>query len=249
MNTGVVEKIPRKPRAFVSGWQLKATMAITGLIWILFVLIHLFGNLKVFAGPESFNNYAAWLRTAFYPFLPPGFVLWLLRIVLIVALLAHVGAAGYLWLRGRAGGSPGARKSWRERSLRGHGTLASVSAALMPFTGVVILIFLVVHVLDLTVGAVPVASPGFQAALPGTSDAYANLVASLSRPWAAGLYLVTMVLLSIHVLHGVQSAGNDLGALAYRLRLVIVWVAGLAALAILLGNGAIPVAVQIGALQ
>lgn len=64
------EKGPR-PSSFV----LKQTMAVTGVVFVGFVVVHLFGNLKVFAGADSFNHYAAWLREVGYPLLPKQSVL------------------------------------------------------------------------------------------------------------------------------------------------------------------------------
>lgn len=236
-------------RPAVATWTLKVIMAITGLIWAAFVLIHLYGNLKVFLGPESFNNYAHWLRHAFYPLFPPGFILWVFRITLLVALVLHVWAATILWTRGRSGGGKRSRAALRDRARAGRGTVQSLSATLMPFTGVLILVFLIVHILDLTVGTAPVATVDFAGHTDTASFAYANLIASFERPWMAIFYTVVMLLLALHVFHGIQTAAQDLGAMGYRLRTVMVWVAGLAAIAILLGNGFIPVAVQMGLLS
>lgn len=236
-------------RPVVATWALKVTMAISGLIWAAFVLIHLYGNLKVFLGPESFNSYAHWLRHAFYPLFPPGLVLWAFRITLLVALAAHVWAGTILWIRGRKAGGRRSRIALRDRARAGRGTVQSLSATLMPFTGVMILVFLIVHVLDLTIGAAPVAAVEFAGHTDSASFAFANLVASFERPWVAFFYVLVMLLLSLHVFHGIQTAAQDLGAMGYRLRTVMVWVAGLAAIAILLGNGFIPIAVQMGILS
>ncbi len=240
--------IPIK-RPSVATWTLKVIMAITGLLWAAFVLIHLYGNLKVFLGPDSFNSYAHWLRHAFYPLFPPGFILWVFRITLLIALVLHVWAASLLWARGRRGGGKRSRVALRDRARAGRGTVQSLSATLMPFTGVLILVFLIVHILDLTVGSAPVATVDFAGHTDAASFAYANLIASFQRPWMAIFYTVVMLLLSLHVFHGIQTAAQDLGAMGYRLRTVMVWVAGLAAIAILLGNGFIPVAVQMGLLS
>ncbi len=230
-------------RPWPPSWFLKVTMAITGTIWTLFVLIHLFGNLKVFSGPASFNSYAHWLTEALYPFLPAGFLLWAFRLILIVSLVGHVYAAAVLW--GRSRRARGAR-SVRWRSLRGG--FQSVAAKLMPLTGVVVLVFLVVHILDLTVGAAPVAPNDFAAASPSGTYAYQNLIHSLGRPAMAAFYLLVMILLSIHVAHGAVLVATDLGAMGARLRAAAVWVGAIAGLAILVGNGAIPICVQLGVL-
>ena len=228
---------PPKP----ASWVLKVLMAVTGAIWAAFVLIHLYGNLKVFLGPDSFNGYAHWLKNAFYPLFPKEGVLWMLRIVLIIALAIHVYAATTLYLRGRK-----ARGRFRAKAKARRTGFQSFSAGLMPVTGVLILAFIILHVLDLTVGAQPVAPEGFAMHTAGESFAYSNLVASFSRlPVAIG-YVVMMVLIAIHIAHGTTTLAQDLGAMGKRLRKTMAVIGGLAAAAIVLGNAAIPIAVQVG---
>ena len=207
-------------------WALKVAMAVTGLVWVLFVLVHLYGNLKVFLGPEAFNGYAFWLREAFYPLFPKQGVLWLMRVLLASALVIHVGAGGILWWRGRKGGTKRSRIALRDRARAARGTVQSLSATLMPFTGVIILLFLIFHVLDLTVGWAPFATVTFAGHTAETSSAYANMIASFERPTIAALYTATMVLLSLHVWHGVETAAQDLGAMGYRLRKAATWEIG-----------------------
>ena len=231
----------RRPHAAPSTWVLKTAMAVTGSVFVLFVLIHLFGNLKVYTGPEHFDSYAHWLRHAFEPFLPAGFVLWCLRIVLVVCLVVHVGAAGILWARARR-----ARGRFRARRVASRTGLRGLSAALMPVTGVALLVFIVVHLLDLTIGATPVASAEFTAATSGTSYAYENLVASFSRPWMAALYVLVMLLLAVHVAHGTSVLASDFGALGHRLRATVTVLGAAVAIAILVGNASIPIAVLLG---
>lgn len=220
-------------------WSLKVAMAITGAIWALFVLVHLFGNLKVYTGAEHFNGYAHWLRHAFEPLMPEEGVLWALRIVLIVALAIHVYAATTLFLRGRK-----ARGKFRAKRRRAGAM--SLSAKLMPLTGVVILAFIIIHVLDLTIGAKPIAPSEFTGHTEEASMAYSNLVASFSRWYMALVYVLTMLLLSVHVAHGVRTMATDFGVMGKRLKAAFVIVGGLAAIAILLGNASIPIAVQLG---
>src|SRR5882724_499623 len=71
----------------------KAVLAVTGVILFLFVVGHLLGNLKIFEGPQAFNAYAEGLRTVGAPFFGRGWLLWIARIVVIVAVLAHIWAA------------------------------------------------------------------------------------------------------------------------------------------------------------
>ncbi len=243
-----LKTVEARPRKLPATWGLKVTMAVTGIIWVLFVLIHLFGNLKIFGGAAAYNAYALWLREAFYPFLPKESVLWLMRIVLVAALVTHVGCALTLWLRGRAAGSKQTRRALWVKAGNGRGHIQALSTALMPFTGLIILAFLPFHIMDLTTGTRPVATADFTTASATASSAYENLIASFERPWVALIYMTVMALLSLHVLHGVETASSDLGVIGRRPRQVVAWIAGLCALAILVGNGAIPLLVQMGVL-
>ena len=101
MTTMAVDVPTGTRRRGPSNFVLKHVMAVTGVLFVAFVAVHLFGNLKVYAGADAFNHYAAWLREVGYPLLPKQSVLWALRIALAGSLLLHVSAALTLWLRGR----------------------------------------------------------------------------------------------------------------------------------------------------
>src|SRR3954467_2306293 len=89
-------------RASRSTIFLKLTMAMSGLIFVGFVLAHMYGNLKAFSGHDAFNEYAEHLRTMGTPILPRSGALWIIRAVLIVSLVVHVSSAATLWRRARA---------------------------------------------------------------------------------------------------------------------------------------------------
>jgi len=214
-------------------------MAVTGTLWAAFIAIHLFGNLKVFQGAQAYNHYAHWLREAFYPLLPKLSVLWAMRVVLGLALLAHICAAAMIWWRGREARGPHRAKI---RGARAWG------AWLMPLTGILIGCFIVIHVLDLTLG-LGIQSAGFAAPISDESFAYENLVASFRRPAMACFYSLVMLLLAIHVAKGFTTMASDLGAMGRRWRATLALIGGLLAVAILLGNGAIPILVLTGVLS
>ena len=111
----------------------------------------------------------------------------------------------------------------------------------MMMTGAIILCFIVFHLLDLTIGKTAASTAGFTA-----GDAYGNLVASLQRPAVAVFYALTMLLIAIHVSHGVWSIVNDLGATGERTRRVGLALAGIIAVVLAIGNMMIPIAVQLG---
>lgn len=219
-----------------SNHALKLVMAVTGILFVAFVVVHMIGNLKVYAGPEDFNSYAHWLREAFQPVLPYEGLLWILRVVLLIALVLHVWCAAVLWARARR-----ARGRYRAPLRR-----TSALARTMPLTGIALLAFVVFHILDLTSGQAGAES--FRGPTADESFAYQNLVASFERPVAAIAYIVAMLALAAHVLHGVWMAAHDLGVTGRRPRVIVKVLAGVAAIALLLGNASIPVAVLVGAL-
>ena len=80
-------------RASRSTIALKLLMAVSGLVFIGYLILHMYGNLKVFAGHEAFNEYAHHLRTFGEPMLPYSGLLWIVRVTLIVAIVAHLYSA------------------------------------------------------------------------------------------------------------------------------------------------------------
>ncbi|MCV7192976.1 succinate dehydrogenase cytochrome b subunit [Mycolicibacterium brumae] len=221
-----------------SNVTLKLVMAVTGVVFALFVLVHMVGNLKIYTGATHFDDYAHWLRTLAEPLLPYEGALWLFRAVLLTALIGHVWAAVLLTIRGRR-----ARGAFRRRGMTG---MRSFTARTMPVTGVVLLAFIVFHILDLTTGTRPAASAEFTAATHTSSAAYANLIASFDRPAVAGFYLLAMLLLGAHLAHGLYTAVNDLGVTGARARALLTAAGGLLALTVMAGNMTIPIAVLTG---
>ncbi len=219
----------------------KVVMAGTGVVFALFVLVHMIGNLKIYWGEGHFDDYAHWLRVAFEPVLPYEGLLWLLRVFLLACLVAHVYCSGLLFLRARR-----ARGPFRRRRMGTEAWLART----MPVTGVVLLLFIVFHILDLTLGVQPVAPEGFEAATTVSSSAYANLVASFSRPLVAAVYILAMLALALHLIHGIVSVVVDLGAArGPRFRHVAGLVALVFGLIVAVGNISVPVAVLLGVLS
>ena len=226
-----------KRRRRPSDFACKQVMAVTGIVFGLFVLMHMIGNLKAYLGPQHFDDYAMWLRHLAEPLVPYSGVLWALRVVLLAGLVGHVGCAYILTRRARA-----ARGPWRRKGL----PLRSFAARTMPVTGVVLLLFIVFHILDLTTGTRPVASQQYRPISGGSSFAYDNLVHSFDRPWVSAFYIAAMLLLGLHLSHGLWLAANDLGATGRRVRQVAVAAAGVVAIAVMVGNISLPIAVLTG---
>src|SRR5690349_1830839 len=170
-------------------------MAVSGIIMVLYLIAHMIGNLKAFAGAEEFNHYSSWLRTIGNPALPGASALWIIRIVLLVSVVAHIWAAVSLWRQ--------ARSARPERYVTKKSVAQSYASRTMRWGGVIIGLFILYHLLDLTFG---VANPD------GTnSTPYDRLVASFQNPIATIVYVVALVLLGMHLRHGIWSATQTLG--------------------------------------
>ena len=229
-----------RPR--LSNARLKMTMAVTGIVFIAYVAVHMIGNLKVYLGADSMNDYAGFLRELLVPLLPQESVLWALRVVLIVCLVGHIGAAWMLTRRARAAGAM--------RTSRGHRVVwwRSFTSRTMPTSGIVIGAFIVFHVLDLTVGTTGAGGFRHPETIGGDTRyfAYENLVAGFQRPAVAVFYIIAMVFLGAHLMHGAWAAINDLGVTAGRSRRVG-WIVGtVLAAVVMVGNISIPLAVMGG---
>jgi succinate dehydrogenase / fumarate reductase, cytochrome b subunit len=219
-------------RASRSTISLKILMAVSGIIFLGFVLVHMYGNLKAFSGHDAFNEYAHHLRTLGEPMLPYSGALWLIRAVLILSLVAHVYAAAVLWRR--------ARQARTHRYVMKKHTGAIFASRLMRWGGVTILLFLVWHLLNFTVGKVNVSGGP-------TNDPYVLLVDSFETWWLTLIYLVAMLALGAHLHHGIWSACQTLGwtgTAAARQRAKVV--AFVIALVVSVGFSLVPIAVLVG---
>jgi succinate dehydrogenase / fumarate reductase cytochrome b subunit len=188
----------RKPVPAVrSTVSLKLFMAVTGLLLVLFLFAHMAGNLKIFVGPANFDHYAAWLRTLGTPALPDTWFLWIQRAALTVALIGHVTAAVILARR--------ARKARPVRYAHRPKVQGSYAARTMRWGGVIILLFVVWHILDLTVGVVNPAG--------GDSEPSERVIAGFApdRWYVTLFYVLAVVAVGFHLRHGLFSAVRTLG--------------------------------------
>jgi succinate dehydrogenase / fumarate reductase cytochrome b subunit len=177
---------------------IKLLMAVSGLLFIGFVLAHMYGNLHAFQGEEAFNGYAAHLRTIGEPFLPYSGLLWILRVGLIAALVIHVGCAIHLTVR--------ARKARPEAYAVKKNRGSSLSSRTMRWGGLTILLFLVWHLLNFTIVKIDPSNGN-----TGGDNPYHLLVDSFSTWWITVIYLVAMLALAMHLHHGTWSSLQTLG--------------------------------------
>ncbi|MBB5805474.1 succinate dehydrogenase / fumarate reductase cytochrome b subunit [Saccharothrix ecbatanensis] len=164
----------------------KAVMAVTGAALLLFIVAHMIGNLAVFSGAEAIDGYGRFLREI-------G-VVWPMRIGLLGVIALHFLAAYQLTVKSRK-----ARGKYEHR----RRVQGSYAARTMRWGGVIIALFVVYHLLDLTVGwANPHGVPG---------EIYANVVADFQLWYVVLAYTVAVVALGFHIRHGLWSATQTLG--------------------------------------
>jgi succinate dehydrogenase / fumarate reductase cytochrome b subunit len=214
----------------------KYVMAITGIMLMGFVLVHMIGNLKMYLGAEHLNEYGEFLRELLVPILPRTYTLWLLRLGIITAFALHIHSAYGLTVLNRKA------RSVKYQSPRDY-QVASFASRTMRFTGIIFALFLLWHLADLTWG-VEFVNPDFV-----RGAAYENLDASLSRFPVALLYIAGNIALGIHLSHGAWSLFQSMGWSNPRFNK---WRRGFAngfAALIVIGNVSFPLAVLFGIVE
>jgi succinate dehydrogenase / fumarate reductase cytochrome b subunit len=174
----------------------KWVMAVTGIMLLGFVLFHMLGNLKLYLGAAHLDEYAEWLRTIGEPFAPRGVFLWILRIGLIGAFFFHIVSAAQL-TRLNHRSRPVGYQSPRDYAA------ANFASRTMRWTGVIVGLFVIFHLMDLTWGS---ANPDWQ-----RGDVYENVIHSFQRVPVAIVYIVANIALAIHIFHGAWSMFQSLG--------------------------------------
>jgi len=222
---------------FSSSIGKKYLMALSGLVLLGFVLVHMLGNLQVFLGQEAINAYADKLQSS-----PP--VLWGFRFFLLAATLIHVLTAISLVRENRAA-RPDANGD--EKFVQ-----ATIGSRTMGLTGSLIFAFIVFHVLHYTVR---VTHPEYQEIAHYTlgkghkevHDVYTMIIMGFQEKWISAIYIVCMALLCLHLTHGASSLFQTLGIRNTtwktnldRLAIIYGWV-------IFIGFVSVPIAVLMGA--
>ncbi len=226
MSTAVAS--PRENRApgfWGSTNGRKAVMAVTGFILFLFVIGHLLGNLQVFDGPVRLNAYGRFLHNL-------GELLWIVRGILILCVVLHIWATFVLWRRNRDARPIGyqVKKS----------VASSYADRTMYWSGPIVLAFVIFHLLEFTSGTIHPESRF----IPG--DVYHNVVAGFSVWWVSAWYIFALILLGMHLRHGLWSMFQSLGLNHPRHTPVLKQAALWIAILITAGYISIPVSVLAG---
>ncbi len=230
MSALAISPIHRAARFWEAPIGKKVVMAITGLILFGYVIGHLLGNLQIYsADHQQINRYAAFLHN------PANVIpLWVIRAALLAAVILHIVSAVQLWLQNRA-----ARPlSYKKKA----DVPTSYAARTMRWSGVIVGAFIVFHILHLTVGSVlPI-----REIAANEPDVRSNVITGFQNPLVAGFYILAMILLCMHLYHGLWSMFQSMGFSHPRYTPLLKKGAALVAILIAIGNISIPIAVLTG---
>lgn len=208
----------------------KMVMALTGIVLFGWITAHMLGNMKLYLGAQHMNEYATWLRTMGAPAVPSTGLLWLSRLVLIVAISFHIHSTIALTLMNRKARPVGySSRDYVE---------ASFASRTMRWGGLLIILFVIYHLLHLTFGTL---HPNFV-----EGDPYRNVVSGLQVVWVAAFYIVAQIALAFHLYHGLWSMFQSLGWNHPRFNSWRRNFATAFALIVTLGNISFPVAILLG---
>ncbi len=211
----------------------KIVMAVTGVILVGFVIAHMLGNLKIFLGADDFNAYASFLRTVGEPLFPYSVLLWTARTILLVSVVLHIVAAVEL-----------TRINWAARPkdyAKKRDIATTYAARTMRWSGVILALFIIYHLLHLTVGWV-----GFRTGEFDHHSVYHNVVVGFSVWYVSVFYILAMAALCLHLDHGVWSMFETLGLNNARINRGLRILSRIVALVVFVGFIAVPVAVLAG---
>ena len=180
---------------FCSSIGRKQLVAVTGLALCGFLVGHLTGNFLLLVGPDAFNLYS-------HKLISLGAALWAIEFALLVIFLVHLGLAVKLTLENMK--ARGVQKYAVKRNT-GRGT--TFMSATMPYTGIVLLIFVILHLMNLKFGT------HYETTIDGVvmRDIYKTTMEYFANPMNVAWYVIAMTAAALHTAHGFSSAFQSLG--------------------------------------
>jgi len=176
-------------RKFIAGF--------TGVLLILYLILHLAGNLTLFAGPRVFNLYASKLESF-------GILLYVIEIALALVFIIHATMGVQVFLRKKHARPTG----YAVTASRGAPSKQTISSRSMIVTGIVLAVFIPIHVWMFKFRATPTVTIGGREA----RDLYFLVIEAFKQPVIAWAYVLVMGLLGFHLRHGFWSAFQSMGA-------------------------------------
>jgi succinate dehydrogenase / fumarate reductase, cytochrome b subunit len=172
----------------------KLLIGLTGLALFVYLILHLAGNALIFAGPEAFNNYAHLLISN--PLIIP------LELGLLLLFLIHIYKAITNYVQNRGARPDG----YAEKTLAGHTSRKGVASSTMIVTGVIVALFVIIHVKQFKFGSY------YQTVADATvRDLYRTEVEVFSNPLWVGFYVLSTLLVGLHLRHGIASGFQSIG--------------------------------------
>jgi succinate dehydrogenase / fumarate reductase cytochrome b subunit len=182
-----------RPSFFSSSVGSKYLVAFTGLSLVGFLIVHLAGNLMIYVSPEAFNHYSDTLIKN--PLVIPA------ELGLVAIFLLHAFKAARVFLGART-----ARPvEYEKKEWAGHTSRKSWASSTMIASGIFLLLFVPFHLKTFKYGAY------YETAEPGVRDLYALTVEVFQSPGYVAFYIVSMVIVGLHLWHGIASAFQSLG--------------------------------------
>lgn len=209
---------------------MKIVMATSGGLLSLFLVAHVLGNIEVFWGADAINHYGEMLREI-------PWLLWVVRAGLLTLIVLHVWSAVRLVAANRAA-RPEAYKKKKNQA-------TTLAARAMLLSGLVLAAFAVFHILHFTVRSVVPDYKTWEDGL-GRHDVFRMVVDAFQRPPVVAFYVVSILLLGLHLSHGVSSAIHTLGFNHPRYNPAWKRFGPLFATLVVLGFIAVPIAVLTG---
>jgi succinate dehydrogenase / fumarate reductase cytochrome b subunit len=226
---------------FCSSLGKKYIMAGSGAVMFLFVIGHLAGNLQIFLGPEAINRYGDFLQSNVE-------LLWPVRITLLAIIALHIWSATRLTLENRAA-RPQTYAEWQP-------TAATYASRTMMWSGIIVAVFIVYHLLHYTVmvKAVNLTGRDFDAKPEflddkGRHNIYKMMITGFSQPVVSVFYLVGVGLLCLHLSHGISAMFQSLGWKKRSYGECLDWGARWVSALIFVGYSSIPVAILLGCIK
>lgn len=163
----------------------KILMAVTGLFFCSFLVVHLIGNLMIYGGAESFNAYAEHLHSL-------GIAITIAEILMLVLITIHISTGFYLFFQNKS-----ARPVRYQVNKNGGGR--TIGSATMPYTGIFILFFVIAHLVKFHFGK------------PAGITPYDMIKEAFSNPGVVVFYVTAMLIVALHLSHGFWSAFQTFG--------------------------------------
>lgn len=210
----------------------KYLVALTGVVLVGFVIVHMAGNLQIFGGPDLINHYGHVLQSN-------KILLWTARLGLLAAVGVHIWGAISLAVENKQ-----ARPQAYQKKNTIQATLASLT---MVISGTVILAFIIFHILHFTTKDIDPSYRDLRVQIgnegPLVPDVYGMMVKGFSNPYISAFYIISVGFLCFHLSHGVGSIFQSMGWRTRRSAPLTDFLAKAVAIVVFLGMAGVPVAV------